>query len=158
MGRVETGFETEKSDVGFDEYEMRTWADWHHHVALSRQQAWREKDDAVSLGDCQQGFNEDPQEPGVRIGRCWRVPPRGHRAPGAALGLVRPSRSWRAPVGPVGGVARQGRRSCRPWSPPRGPHGPACRGCLPSGAFGGPISRAGYQLPTPLGRVMAMAG
>ena len=41
--------ETEKSDVGLDEYETRTWAGWHHHVALcllggafllSLQQAW----------------------------------------------------------------------------------------------------------------------
>ena len=28
------GFETEKSDVGLGEYETRTWAGWHHHVAL----------------------------------------------------------------------------------------------------------------------------
>ena len=51
--RIETEFETEKSDVGLDEYETRTWAGWHHHVALcllggafllSLQQAWREKD------------------------------------------------------------------------------------------------------------------
>ena len=48
-----TEFETEKSDVGLDEYETRTWAGWHHHVALcllggafllSLQQAWGEKD------------------------------------------------------------------------------------------------------------------
>ena len=32
--RIETEFETEKSDVGMDEYETRTWAGWHHHVAL----------------------------------------------------------------------------------------------------------------------------
>ena len=51
--RIETEFETEKSDVGMDEYETRTWAGWHHHVALcllggafllSLQQAWGEKD------------------------------------------------------------------------------------------------------------------
>ena len=51
--RIETEFETEKSDVGLDEYEARTWAGWHHHVALcllggafllSLQQAWGEKD------------------------------------------------------------------------------------------------------------------
>ena len=51
--RIETEFETEKSDVGLDEYETRTWAGWHHHVALcllggafllSLQQAWGEKD------------------------------------------------------------------------------------------------------------------
>ena len=47
--RIETEFETEKSEVGLDEYETRTWAGWHHHVALcllggafllSLQQAW----------------------------------------------------------------------------------------------------------------------
>ena len=52
---IETEFETEKSDVGLDEYETRTWAGWHHHVALclvagafllSLQQAWGEKDAA----------------------------------------------------------------------------------------------------------------
>ena len=51
--RIETEFETEKSDVGLDEYEVRTWAGWHHHVAmcllagaflLTLQQDWGEKD------------------------------------------------------------------------------------------------------------------
>ena len=51
--RIETEFETEKSDVGLDEYETRTWAGWHHHVALcllggafllSLQQVWGGKD------------------------------------------------------------------------------------------------------------------
>ena len=32
--RIETEFETEKSDVGLDEYEARTWVGWHHHIAL----------------------------------------------------------------------------------------------------------------------------
>ena len=32
--RIETEFETEKSEVELDEYETRTWAGWHHHVAL----------------------------------------------------------------------------------------------------------------------------
>ena len=50
--RIETEFETEKSDVGLDEYETRSWVDWHHHVArcllggaflLSLQQAWGKK-------------------------------------------------------------------------------------------------------------------
>ena len=51
--RIETELETEKSDVGLDEYETRTWAGWHHHIAmcllggaflLNLQQAWGEKD------------------------------------------------------------------------------------------------------------------
>ena len=32
--RIETEFETEKSDAGLDEYETRTWAGWHHHVTM----------------------------------------------------------------------------------------------------------------------------
>jgi SRSO17 transposase len=46
---IETEFETEKSDVGLDEYEVRSWAGWHHHITmcllasaflLSMQQEW----------------------------------------------------------------------------------------------------------------------
>ena len=32
--RIETVFETEKSDVGLDEYEPRTWASWHYHITM----------------------------------------------------------------------------------------------------------------------------
>ena len=32
--RIETEFETEKSDVGLDEYETRTLAGWHRHMAM----------------------------------------------------------------------------------------------------------------------------
>ena len=47
--RIETEFETGKGDVGLDEYETRSWAGWHHHIAmcllggaflLSLQQDW----------------------------------------------------------------------------------------------------------------------
>ena len=32
--RIETEFETEKGDVGLDQYETRSWAGWHHHIAM----------------------------------------------------------------------------------------------------------------------------
>ena len=67
--RIETEFETAKSGVGMDEYEIRTWAGWHHHVALcllagafllSLQQSW--------------GGKRCPRSPGPRCtgwcGRC----------------------------------------------------------------------------------------
>ena len=50
--RIESEFATEKGDVGLDEYETRSWAGWHHHVALcllagafllSLQQDWGER-------------------------------------------------------------------------------------------------------------------
>ena len=50
---IETEFETEKGDVGLDEYETRNWSGWHHHIArcllggaflLSLQQDWGKKD------------------------------------------------------------------------------------------------------------------
>ena len=50
---IETEFETEKSDIGLDEYEVRGWAGWHHHMTLcflasafllTLQQDWGEKD------------------------------------------------------------------------------------------------------------------
>jgi SRSO17 transposase len=53
---IETEFETEKSDIGLDEYEVRSWAGWHHHITmcllasaflLTLQQDWGEKDAAA---------------------------------------------------------------------------------------------------------------
>jgi SRSO17 transposase len=50
---IETEFETEKSDVGLDEYEVRGWHGWHHHMTmcflagaflLTLQQEWGGKD------------------------------------------------------------------------------------------------------------------
>jgi SRSO17 transposase len=50
---IETEFETEKSDIGLDEYEVRRWAGWQHHITmcllasaflLTLQQDWGEKD------------------------------------------------------------------------------------------------------------------
>lgn len=49
---IETEFETTKSDVGLDEYEVRGWPGWQHHITmcllasaflLSIQQEWGEK-------------------------------------------------------------------------------------------------------------------
>ena len=50
---IETEFETAKSDIGLDEYEVRRWAGWQHHMTmcllasvflLRMQQEWGEKD------------------------------------------------------------------------------------------------------------------
>jgi SRSO17 transposase len=50
---IETEFEDEKSQVALDEYEVRSWIGWHHHITmcllasaflLYLQQEWGEKD------------------------------------------------------------------------------------------------------------------
>jgi len=50
---IETEFQTEKNETGLDEYEVRSWQSWHHHITmallagiflLSLQQEWGEKD------------------------------------------------------------------------------------------------------------------
>src|SRR6266571_2682128 len=50
---IETEFETAKGETGLDEYEVRSWAGWHHHLTLALlasaflltlQQDWGEKD------------------------------------------------------------------------------------------------------------------
>jgi len=50
---IETEFETAKSDIGLDEYEVRGWPGWHHHITmcllagvflLRMQQEWWGKD------------------------------------------------------------------------------------------------------------------
>ena len=32
---VKTEFQTEKGETGLDEYEVRSWQGWHHHIAMA---------------------------------------------------------------------------------------------------------------------------
>jgi len=50
---IETEFQLEKNETGLDEYEVRSWQGWHHHITmallagillLSLQREWGEKD------------------------------------------------------------------------------------------------------------------
>jgi SRSO17 transposase len=52
---VETDIQTHKAEIGLDEYEVRSWQGWHHHITLSLlagafvvqlHQEWGEKDAA----------------------------------------------------------------------------------------------------------------
>ena len=80
--RIETEFETEKSDVGLDEYETRSWAGWHHHIAmcllggaflLGLQQAWGEKDAPDHEAAGLPGGKGDAAQGPVRAGRTAAV-------------------------------------------------------------------------------------
>ena len=99
---IETEFETEKSDVGLDEYETRTWAGWHHHVALcllggafllSLQQAWgercpgsRDRRSTERFGRCCPGSGSG------RLSCCggWRRRKNATNGPGSPMPSVAP--------------------------------------------------------------------
>ena len=37
---IEASFQRGKSEVGMDEYQVRTWEGWHHHLALTLIAVW----------------------------------------------------------------------------------------------------------------------
>jgi SRSO17 transposase len=37
---IEASFQRGKGEVGMDEYQVRTWPGWHHHIALSLIAVW----------------------------------------------------------------------------------------------------------------------
>src|SRR5207249_10132554 len=37
---IESSFKRGKGEVGMDEYQVRTWHGWHHHMALSLMAVW----------------------------------------------------------------------------------------------------------------------
>ena len=37
---IESSFKRGKGEVGMDEYQVRTWSGWHHHMALSLMAIW----------------------------------------------------------------------------------------------------------------------
>ena len=66
---IETEFETEKGETGLDEYEVRGWPGWHHHITLSLlagaflltvQQDWGGKDAPAHPPASQPGAARDP--------------------------------------------------------------------------------------------------
>ena len=66
---IETEFETEKGEAGLDEYEVRGWPGWHHHITLSLlagaflltvQQDWGGKDAPAHPPPSQSGAARAP--------------------------------------------------------------------------------------------------
>jgi SRSO17 transposase len=37
---IEASFQRGKGEVGMDEYQVRTWQGWHHHMALTLMAVW----------------------------------------------------------------------------------------------------------------------
>ena len=66
---IETEFQTEKGETGLDEYEVRSWAGWHHHMILALlagaflltiQQDWGKKYARSDAPTSQSGAARDP--------------------------------------------------------------------------------------------------
>src|SRR5262249_2066107 len=61
---IEASFKRGKSEVGMDEYQVRTWEGWHHHMALSLVAGW------FLIGETHRGQQRTPALtlPQVRYG------------------------------------------------------------------------------------------
>ena len=61
---IEATFKRGKSEVGMDEYQVRTWEGWHHHMALSLMAVW------FLIGETHRGQQRTPAltVPQVRYG------------------------------------------------------------------------------------------
>jgi SRSO17 transposase len=86
---IETEFETAKGETGLDEYEVRSWAGWHHHLTLALlagaflltlQQDWGEKDAADDAAPSQSGAARAAAAPDVDARRVAPVARRYPRA------------------------------------------------------------------------------
>jgi len=71
---IETEFETAKGETGLDEYEVRGWSGWRHHITLAllagaflltMQQEWGEKDAPAHPSARQSGAPRDAAPPPV---------------------------------------------------------------------------------------------
>lgn len=86
---IETEFETAKGETGLDEYEVRSWQGWHHHITLALlvgaflltlQQEWGGKDAAVDTPASQPRAARTAPPP--HMDAC-RTAPVAQRHPGA---------------------------------------------------------------------------
>ena len=86
---IQTEFETAKGETGLDEYEVRSWAGWHHHLTLALlagaflltlQQDWGEKDAPDDAAPSQSGAARAAAAPDVDARRVAPVARRYPRA------------------------------------------------------------------------------
>ncbi len=99
--RVEESLKQAKSEAGLGDYQVRTWAGWHHHQALSLVATWflseearrGEKPDARADGARGRGADRRPAQPGAEGPHPdpdvpHRQPPTPPQRGGAALPLA----------------------------------------------------------------------
>ena len=81
---IETGFEQAKGEAGLDEYEVRSWAGWHHHITLALLAGLFLLQLRRQWGGKPTGAHRAPGEPGAA--RAAAAPDLADRGPG---GLAR---------------------------------------------------------------------
>jgi SRSO17 transposase len=64
---IEASFTRGKSEVGMDEYQVRTWEGWHHHIALSLLAVW------FLIGETHRGQQVTPS-PDPATSALWAEP------------------------------------------------------------------------------------
>jgi hypothetical protein len=86
---IETEIQTAKGETGLDEYEVRSWPGWHHHITLgllaaafllTLQQDWGEKDAPAHAPASQPGAARVAAPPHVDAGRATALARRHARA------------------------------------------------------------------------------
>jgi len=98
---VEQSFELAKGDVGLDEYEVRSWVGWHHHMTLSLLALFflvRERKLLKKTHPRSPCRNSDGQWRGSSNSRS-RLPPTSHELQTASLGNSRVTSSLAAITG-----------------------------------------------------------
>ena len=98
---IETAFQQAKGEAGLDEYEVRSWAGWHHHVTLVLLAA-------AFLLTIQQAWGESwPTSPCPRWRGCCANCSPAATGPGASCGLVghHPAPATPAPNSPIAAAA-----------------------------------------------------
>jgi SRSO17 transposase len=102
---IETEFETAKGEVGLDEYEVRSWAGWRHHITLALlanaflltvQQEWGEKDAPDHPPPDQSGAARAPAP--AHLDRARSLALADHDAAAQRAGQARPSPTALAPT------------------------------------------------------------
>jgi SRSO17 transposase len=105
--RIETEFETLKGEIGLDEYEVRGWRGWHHHVTLSLlagaflmslQQEWGGKDAPADASADRPRAARDPAPAPLEQGRTARL---ARRDPATQRGRQTEPLQTKAPPQPL---------------------------------------------------------
>ena len=90
---IEASFKRGKGEVGMDEYQVRTWQGWHHHMALSLMAVWFLIGETHRGQQCDTGL--DPAASALRA------------EPAAAGGVLHARRGRHLPSSPASIIAQR---------------------------------------------------